>query len=1066
MSTTPEPNQTGVRFGQPSAATRPVPSFGRGGTLAGVAVVVAALGGLAWAGAAGNVSVAAHPRIFGGTLVLEDQRPLTVIDLATAKVNVRLQGVDADVGARTYGEIEAVPVSSGTMLVDRTTGTFNLLGRNDYVVDTAGSGVGLGSLAGSTGADAFSSGSGAYIVRHAPASTVSLVDESTVVAGGRVETAARNGGAVSPKGFADLGGSVASQPGAAAVEPTTGDLWVLVSRGPGCDLLQLRAVPTARQGLTSVRRASLSGECSRAAVEAVSGVVAVASPGLITLFTNGRPAEVRKVRVAGTASATSFLPVTGATTELWFLVHSESGWSVVGADNTGRASGPQPLGKLAPDAKPATPAMSKGVMYTLDRASPGQPDLWRILPRTGAMVQVRGEPQYPAEGPTEKATFESAQVIVDGPRLVFNNPGSLLAVVVFTDETHPPVVVDKSSAVTLSATGPADLGITVPTPGSSSPPTTVAGEGAVPAIQPVSKQVTCATTTQKPYAPQITSVSPSSSGALVAWSYVLLDQTDCEPDSWSVRVTALSGAHQPDQPVQLINGQNQLLFGGLRPATTYQAVVTAYLNALSTASAPVTFTTQPRGPDSPDSVSTTSDGKGDWIVSWTPCTTPACIVPADQWNVLGSACGTSYVGQPPTIQVSGSQTSLTINADSLGLLGDSLSFSVQGSLASGLLGNPTPDHACTQSWRPPDPNFIRVTGSGQQAGQTITATVRVSTSEPALEAFGSASTLFVFQLGGTTVGPTSATSATFSGLAAGQTFTPTVQIYPSGHSEASVTITGPPFSKTLSWPANLSVTVDPTVDNADPNQGAIQLSFANVPPGPMSTSGTYVCGSTQSPPFGGALADGKLTVTVNLVEMGGSCRVTATLSDQDAAVYGRPSDPIATDFTIGTQPDYAFSASIPPQCEQNVCLPQRIIVGYTGSGNLSRGGNWSITTKSAGSGSGGVDVCAKVLALQTPPSFPVEVDLPVTCLNAKQVDVSVSWMYLGMTTVKDLGVPAGNPVPPPSTTTTTTKPAPPTTARTHASTSSAGGPLVVAWFVGLLAGASRKLGKRRRKRNT
>ena len=46
--------------------------------------------------------------------------------------------------------------------------------------------------------------------------------------------------------------------------------------------------------------------------------------------------------------------------------------------------------------------------------------------------------------------------------------------------------------------------------------------------------VTCANTTQKPYAPQITSVVPVGVG-LVAWSYQLLDQQDCEPDSWSVR---------------------------------------------------------------------------------------------------------------------------------------------------------------------------------------------------------------------------------------------------------------------------------------------------------------------------------------------------------------------------------------------------------------------------------------------------------------------------------------------------------------------------------------------------
>ena len=56
-------------------------------------------------------------------------------------------------------------------------------------------------------------------------------------------------------------------------------------------------------------------------------------------------------------------------------------------------------------------------------------------------------PVYPAESVTEKAGFQGAQVLVDGPRVIFNNPESLLAVVVFTDGSHAPVVVNKSAAV-------------------------------------------------------------------------------------------------------------------------------------------------------------------------------------------------------------------------------------------------------------------------------------------------------------------------------------------------------------------------------------------------------------------------------------------------------------------------------------------------------------------------------------------------------------------------------------------------------------------------------------------
>ena len=1069
MTSAPEPSQGGVRFGQPAAAARTVPSFGRSGSLAGVVLVVALLGAMLWAGAGRQVSVAAHPRIFGGSLVLEDQRPLTVIDVATAKVTVRLQGIDAEVGAPSYGEIEAVPVSSGTMLVDRRTGTFNLLGRNDYVVDSAGPGVGLGSLPDSTGADVLAAGTGAYIIRHAPRSTVSLVDETTVLAGQRLETLGTRqvASAVLPKGFADLGGEVPDQPGSAVVQPRTGDLWLLVGTASGCDLVRLRPLASAKQGLQADRRASFSVPCTRAAVEASVDTVAVATPGQVRLFTRTGPPAGRSLPVPSTASATGFLAVTGATDRIWFLIHSGSGWSVGGVDRSGRTTGASQLPKLGAEARPSTPALSAGVLYTLDQAAPGQPDLWRILPATGAMVQVRGQTQYPAQGPTEKASFDGAQVIVDGPRVVFNNPGSLLAVVVFTDGTHTPVVVDKSTAVTLSATGPADLGVSSPPSGSTSTPTTVAGEGAVPAVQPVSKQVTCATTTQKPYAPQISAVSVSSSTALVAWSYELLDQTDCEPDSWSVRVTALSGGHQPDQPVQVVNGQNQLLFGGLRPATTYQVVVTAYINAQSTPSAPGTFTTAARGPDAPASVSTVADGNGDWVISWTPCGSASCVVPADEWNVTGTACGASYVGQPPTVQVPGSQTSVTVNADTLGLLGDSLSFSVQGSLASGLLGNPASDKACTEAWRPPDRNFISVAGSGQQVGQTITATLRVSTSEAAVEAFGSGSTEFVYKVGGSTVGPTSATSVTVPGLAAGLMYTPSVMVYPTSHPDASITVTGQPFSKNLAWPANLSLTVQPTVEQADPNTGSLQLSFANVPPGSMSASGSYVCGSTQGPQFSGPLANGVLTVPIDLVQLGGSCGITATLSDQDATVYGRPSDPISSTFMIGTQPEYKFSASIPAACQQSFCFPEQVLVDKSGSENLDRGGHWTIVTKSPGAlGANPLDPCGRTVSLSTPPAFPDTVDLPVLC-DPKQVDVVVSWMYLGVTTQDDLGTPTGTPSPPPSTTSTTSPTSTTSTtvqnraASTHASATRSGatGALVVAWFVGILAARGRRTGK-------
>ena len=728
----------------------------------GVAVVVVLLGGLLWSAAAGKAVSAQHPRLFGGSLVLEDQRPLTVIDVATGQVTVRLNGIDTQVGAKSYSDVQAVPVDVGTMLVDRRSGTFNLLGKDDYVLDAAGAGVGLGRLAGSTGASGFAAGSGAYIVRYAPHSTVSMVDQATVAAAARLEqTATGPSHVVTPRGFAALNGPVADRPGSSAV--AAGDLWTLVGAGGSCQVVQLHPVASGHNGLLPNRRTTLAAPCALAAAESGSDGLGVATPGHFRLFGAAQPAGGTDVSVPGTASALQFLPVTGASGTLWYLARNAGGWSVVGVTPTGRVTGPSPLVQLGPGADPVAPVESGGILYTLDQATPGQPTLWTVVPSRGAMIPVAGATTYPARSRAEKAGFLGAQVLVDGPRVVFNNPGSLLAVVVFTDGSHAPVTIDKSTAVEVSANGPADI-TTTPLrragPRRSGSGTTIPSAPRPVPVVPVNQNVTCASTTQKPYSPQITSVAPSSGSALVTWSYQLLDQQDCEPDSWAVTATALRGSHQPAQPVQVVNGQTQLQFVGLRPATSYQVVVTAYINHQSTSSAPATFTTAARGPDAPTSVRTIADGRGHWVVSWAPCTASNCVVPADTWTITGAACGAAFVAQPPSVEVPGTQTSVTIAADSLGLLGDSLTFNVQGSLASGLTGKPTTDHACTQAWRAPIPAAISVGAAGvdNPLTGTITASLQVATrgsrrSKPSAATAPSTSTRWSGPVGSGRVGP-------------------------------------------------------------------------------------------------------------------------------------------------------------------------------------------------------------------------------------------------------------------------------------------------------------------------
>jgi hypothetical protein len=652
------------------------------------------------------------------------------------------------------------------------------------------------------------------------------------------------------------------------------------------------------------------------------------------------------------------------------------------------------------------------------------------------MIPVPGAATYPA-ATQEQVDFMGAQVLVDGPRVVFNNPQSLKAVVVFTDGSHTPVTVDKGSAVTVSASGP--VPVLEPTaPGPGSPTKTQTPANAAPRIQTVNPQVTCANTTQKPYAPQITSANPSSESVLVAWSYQLLEQQDCEPDSWGVTVTALGGAPQPSPSVQAVNGQEQLQFSGLRPATTYKVVVTAYINQQSTPSLPAVFTTNARGPDAPTSVHATSDGKGDWIVSWTPCTSRGCYVPADAWNIVGTACGSSFVGEPPSVQVLAPQTSATINARTLGLLGDSLSFSVQGVLNSGLTGPSTPDHACTQAWSPPNPAAITLAASGKAVGQTITATMQVSTgTTSAVQAFGSQQTEFVYKVGGVTVGPTTAQSVTVPGLPAGQQYTPTVTIYPAGHPGASILLTGSSFETNLPWPP-VTMNVVPAINQADPALGSLTVQFiglpTTLPAGQITAAGSLNCGST-SQPISGGVAGGRLVLSdkFNVNTIGTGCTV-AGVSLTDTATpnpYGTSlTFPAFGPFDFGPQPPYAFSAAYGPiDCSQTPCA-YPVTITYAGPGSAGEppaGINWTATA----SGLAGTTPIAGCVASYGPSptaQFPVTVSLTGGCSGLTNVAISVSWTYLGVvTTVPWRGSPPG---PPPSTTTTTT-----TTTSTSTSTS-------------------------------
>jgi hypothetical protein len=101
------------RFGLSNPARRTGTGFGAIGAVAGVLLIALVVGGIVWAAATGSAPASQKPRIFGGSLVLDDYRPLTVIDLATGEVTVQLEGVYTQVGASNYGQVQAVPTGGG-----------------------------------------------------------------------------------------------------------------------------------------------------------------------------------------------------------------------------------------------------------------------------------------------------------------------------------------------------------------------------------------------------------------------------------------------------------------------------------------------------------------------------------------------------------------------------------------------------------------------------------------------------------------------------------------------------------------------------------------------------------------------------------------------------------------------------------------------------------------------------------------------------------------------------------------------------------------------------------------
>ena len=214
--------------------------------------------------------------------------------------------------------------------------------------------------------------------------------------------------------------------------------------------------------------------------------------------------------------------------------------------------------------------------------------MWQIGRRGDVTVPARVS-SYPvvrdaAGRPTEVADFSDAYAIARGSRVVFNSPSHVQALALFTDGSHAPVDIDKSSAVSLNAAGGATSLIQwhAKKPNGRKPPSN--GNANAAPTQPISDRVRCRTVVQVPHIPTITKATPGSRSVQLQWSYPLLDPRDCIPSTYTVSLELISSDAPAPPAAVTVQGQDGVNLAGLFPDTRYKITVTAYLNGRGTPS--------------------------------------------------------------------------------------------------------------------------------------------------------------------------------------------------------------------------------------------------------------------------------------------------------------------------------------------------------------------------------------------------------------------------------------------------------------------------------------------------
>jgi hypothetical protein len=831
--------------------------------------------------------------LFHGSIFLSYKSAPVAVDLPTGKPTLGLAGADQQVSLGQGQSLGVVPLLDHTLLLNQSTGEFNMIDNSGFLVKHDGSGVGLPTPAGSTSAVGLEATNGqAYIVLTGDigGTDVYLVGQPTVEAAINAPPPARPPARAS----GSMLGTVSTAAGTAA--SANGDLWLLVGPPEGeRTIRQMRVPPGSSTGATlipsdrnDVNGVAAIGTATTGEDGSGSTTVGVASLSRIDVFPARGAAKILTYQAPD--GVDRILPSSNGQGRLAFLLHATAGWYLLSINAEGNdLRGPVPLHGLPAGSLPAEPAAAgNGRLYTIDRHS-GR--LFQIG-YDGTAQAVPGGARYPIPvvrtEAAESNDFGDAYVIARGPRVIFNSASHADALMVFTDGSQPPRTISKNSAVLVNAAGGAEaLTRSAVPPGQRSgrthgPPHTKP----VPA-QPVNPKIDCHTVTQKPHIPVITNATTGSRSVTLTWSYPIIDQVqDCYPSTYQVSFERLSNdAPPPPKPVT-IQSQTGATIGGLFPSTKYDVTVTAYLHGLGTPSESKTIITTPEGPAAPENLSVTADPAGNWRLSWDSCGTveQGCVA-AVSWTVTPNFCdGRGVSSPPPAISITADPTSKhqppAVYKGTEDLLGRGLQFQVQGTADQGQPGTPSARSGCVYSWSPPVASLMSLKASTApvtQLGQPTTATVTLDLGAHPVRAAGGVGATFTYQLlsGGSvlkSIGPTGKTSVKFDAIRAGVAYQARAIVAAPRHPSINAVV-GPIDVETAHapWPT-ITVTADQPV-----NQGAVRATVT-----------VHIGGLTS------ADADGeKFDLTS---ESGIYCGNTNQLGGWDRTTAIDPADPLT--FTV------------------------------------------------------------------------------------------------------------------------------------------------------------------------